>query len=468
MMAPSGGGSADAVLACDLGGTTLRLALIDRAGTVLQLHSVPTELSPDGNEGNPDAWWAAFRDGVAAFNPLPAIGAVALTGMTRTTVVLGPAGPLRPAITWRDARAAVVDRLPDDPEAAAVNPFHPVARLLWLRRHEPAVIAQATAVIDPKDELARRLTGITGSDWVSAARLMASRALLARLGLPPVVPPVIAPGAVLGPVRADAIPALAGCPVVLAGHDSWACALGLGALEHGRAYNITGTTEVFGVLSRHAAPADGLVSADWGYSLHQLGGPSASGGGTVAWAMGLLAPGEAVGAAMDRLLAAPASAAPLLFLPHLSGERAPFWDAGLRGAFLGLAAEHGAADLARAVAEGVAFLNRAVLERAETALGLTVDEIRYGGGGAASAAWAQIKADVTGRVVAVTEAAETGLLGAAVAGWRALGEGGTGLVRIRARYAPDPARRARYDRLWALWQQAGVAVRPISHALAGC
>ena len=456
-----------AVLACDLGGTALRIALIDRAGTVLQLHSVPTALSPDGNEGDPDAWWAAFQAGIDSLGPLPTIRAVALTGMTRTMVVLGRAGPLRPAITWRDARAVVVDVLPDDPETPAINPFHPVARLLWLRRHEPAVIAQATAVIDPKDELARRLTGIVGSDRVSAARLMASRSLLRRLGLPLVVPKVIAPGAVLGLVRADTVPALAGCPVVLAGHDSWACALGLGALEHGRAYNITGTTEVFGVLSRHAAAAEGLVSADWGYGLHQLGGPSASGGGTVAWAMGVLAPGELAGAAMDRLLAAPVSGPPLLFLPHLAGERAPFWDAGLRGAFLGLSTAHGPADLARAVAEGVAFLNRTVLQRAEAALGLTVDEIRYGGGGAASAAWAQIKADITGRPVVVTEAAETGLLGAAVAGWRAVGEDGAGVVRIRARYEPDRVRRVRHDRLWTLWQQAGEAVRPISHALAG-
>jgi xylulokinase len=281
------------------------------------------------------------------------------------------------------------------------------------------------------------------------------------MGMPDLLPRIIPPGGVLAAVQSGP---LSGCPVILAGHDSWACALGLGAMRHGRAYNISGTSEVLGVLAHHAAPAEGLISADWGNGLHQLGGPSASGGATIAWAMGVLAPNEAVGPAMDRLLAAPGS--PLLFLPHLAGERAPYWDPDLRGAFLGLAAEHGAADLARAVAEGVGFMNRAVLQRAEIALALEVDEIRYGGGGAASPGWAQIKADITGRPVLVTEAAETGLLGAAIAGWRALGHTTAHMVQIRSRHLPDPARHARYTRLWALWQQAGAAVRPISHALA--
>ncbi len=455
--------TAGAVLSVDLGATTLRVGLVDGGGTLLRHHSIPTPLSEDGNEADPAAWWAAFCAGIAALGDLATVRAVALTGMTRTQIVLGRDGPLRPAITWRDARAVVEDELPDDPETPAVNPFHPVARLLWLRRHEPQTIAAAISVIDPKDELARRLTGHAGSDSVSAARLMASGSLLQRLGMPDLLPRIIPPGAVLAPVQQGR---LTGCPVVLAGHDSWACALGLGAMQHGRAYNISGTTEVLGVLAHHAAPAEGLISADWGHGLHQLGGPSASGGATIAWAMGVLAPHEPVGPAMDRLLAAPRRLAPLLFLPHLAGERAPYWDADLRGAFLGLSAEHGAADLARAVAEGVGFLNRAVLERAEAALGLEVDEIRYGGGGAASVGWAQIKADITGRAVLVTEAAETGLLGAAIAGWRALGHDTSHMVRISSRHRPDPARHARYTRLWTLWQEAGAALRPLSHALA--
>ena len=120
-------------------------------------------------------------------------------------------------------------------------------------------------------------------------------------------------------------------------------------------------------------------------------------------------------------LSAARHARPLLFLPYLSGERVPFWDADLRAAFLGLSREHGPADLVWATLEGVAFLNRIVLGRAETAAGLAVDEVRLGGGAARIAAWAQIKADVLERPVVTVTAEEPGVLGAAIAAFVGLG-----------------------------------------------
>src|SRR3546814_16026153 len=84
----------------------------------------------------------------------------------------------------------------------------------------------------------------------------------------------------------------------------------------------------------------------------------------------------AVAEAMNALLSAPRDPQAALFLPYLQGERVPYWDPGLRGAFVGLNRRHGPGDLAWAVLEGVAFLNRLVLERAEAALGGPVTEIR--------------------------------------------------------------------------------------------
>ena len=89
---------------------------------------------------------------------------------------------------------------------------------------------------------------------------------------------------------------------------------------------------------------------------------------------------------IDALLAGRRHPQPLIFLPYLQGERVPYWNPALRGAILGLGRQHGATDLAFAVLEGVAFLNRIVLERAEAALGSAVGEIRFGGGAAAGLA----------------------------------------------------------------------------------
>ena len=90
----------------------------------------------------------------------------------------------------------------------------------------------------------------------------------------------------------------------------------------------------------------------------------------------------------------------LLFLPYLSGERAPVWDPHARGAICGLSLGTTRADLIKAVMEGVAFGLRQNVEVAERA-GFRVAELHSCGGGARSPLWCQIKADVTGRSIFV-------------------------------------------------------------------
>jgi xylulokinase len=174
------------------------------------------------------------------------------------------------------------------------------------------------------------------------------------------------------------------------------------------------------------------------------------------------------------VLVQPRQTAPALFLPFLSGERTPYWEPTLRAAWFGLHRQHGATDLAYAILEGVAFLNRTVLERAEAAIGKKTGEIRFGGGGAANATWCQIKADVTGRPVAVAAAPQPGLLGCAIAASAGLGAfadlaaAQDRLVQIGRTYRPDPAKHASYSALFEIWTQAVTAARPIARQLAGC
>jgi xylulokinase len=161
-----------------------------------------------------------------------------------------------------------------------------------------------------------------------------------------------------------------------------------------------------------------------------------------------------------------------LFLPYLQGERVPYWDPNLRGAFLGLNRHHGAADLAWAVLEGVAFLNRVVLDRAEAGLGQQVSEIRLGGGAATNPVWCQVKADICGRPIAIGTSQQPGILGAAILGWTALGRfpslgaAQETLVSVAARYAPDAARSAWYDDLYRVFQRGEAALIPVAHDLA--
>ncbi len=462
----------ESVLAVDLGGSSLRVARVGADGAVGRVRAGPGLRA----EARPEAWWAALQGLVEDGE---GVAAVCVTGATRTQVVLGADGAaLGEAIGAEDARAAGVlaGLALEHPEAARLNAYHPAARLLWLERE--GRLGGARAVLDPKDYLAARLTGRVCTDPISAARLVACLAktgegapsLLAQLGLPDLVPELVAPGGMVGRVRAGlpgALGQLEGRPVVMAGHDAWASVLGLGALRDGVAYALSGTTEVVGMLSRREGAAEGLLGAAWGEGICHLGGPSNAGGGVAAWTAGLLAPGEAVGAGLERLLAAPRAAAPVLFLPYLGGERTPYWDPALRGAWLGLAPEHGAGDLAWAVLEGVACLNRVVLERAEAALG-RAQELRFGGGGASSPAWCQVKADVLGRAVTTVEGEEAGLLGAGIVAWTALGAHASlaaaqgAMVRVARVFSPERDR----DALYRVHCAAHDAVAPISRMLA--
>lgn len=150
----------------------------------------------------------------------------------------------------------------------------------------------------------------------------------------------------------------------------------------------------------------------------------------------------APGRDLDSLLAAPRAPSPILFLPFLQGERVPYWNPALRGAFLWLHRHHGPTDLAYAVLEGIAFLNKAVLDRAESAIGRPISEIRFGGGGAANKVWRQIKADVLGRPVLVGEA----------------------LVRMARRHEPGGRN---YRDLYGAWVAAVEATRHVVEKVGG-
>ena len=480
------------VLAFDLGGTTLRGGLVDETGAIVAFQSVPSAAGQSA-EADPESWWrdvVGLSDALAATAPVAfaATKAIAISAFTRTQVFLDAEGrPTHPALLWHDSRAEVV--VEDlcaacparHPEAPRLNAFHPAARLMWLARVAPAAFARTARVVEPKDWLNFRLTGALSGDSVSLARLGAAAApaghsILAAVGMPEsLVPSLRDPVSVMGRTVAGlpgALSGLAGRPVVAMANDTWAAVAGLGALQSGLAYNISGTTEVLGLVAGRPATAEGLLDVVWGPALHQLGGPGQNGADTLAWVLDLLGRSDDVGPALESLLAAPRDEAPVLFLPYLQGERVPFWDANLRGAFVGLNRRHRAVDLAFAVMEGIAFLNRIVLERAEAGAGLRARELRFGGGGAANAIWCQIKADILDRTLVAPTVEEPGLLGAAVVARVACGDYPTleaaqaALVQLGRRYLPDPGKRAHYDRLFSEFLKAHEALAPVSQRLA--
>jgi xylulokinase len=161
----------------------------------------------------------------------------------------------------------------------------------------------------------------------------------------------------------------------------------------------------------------------------------------------------------------------LLFLPHLIGERSPHWNPLARGVFVGLTMSHGRAEMARAVLEGVALNLKLILD-AFLEQGTAIQAMRLIGGGARSALWRQILADVYGLPILRPELlAEATSLGAAIAGGVGVGlfpDFGVvhEIVQVEEAERPNPAHRQRYAALYGLFQQTYTALEPIFEQLA--
>ncbi len=495
-----------AVLAGDLGGSSLRLALVAGDGTVLVAASRTMEMAaPAGGraEQDPDVWWLAFRRLAAQLLDHPkaraiAVGAICMAGVTRTQVFVDADGRvLRPAITWRDSRAVaeaamVAEALrAAEPDAAAgygpVNAYHPLARLAWVAGHEPDVAVATRWVMQPKDFLNFRLTGSAAGDLYSSHHFLrpgsgeVAATVFQRLGLDAgVVPPLGPPEARIGCVSPGLPPPfdrLEGVPVFAGSMDSWCCALGIGANRDGAAYVVSGTSEVLGLITREPARAPGLVTLAWGDGLTHIGGPSQAGGDCLAWFADAFGAGGEIPSLVRRLAGEPRDPEPVIFVPFLTGERTPLWNPDARGVFFGLGRRHRAVDMMWSVIEGVAFANRHVLDLAEEAAGARAEEIRITGGAARLDVWCQVKADVTGRPVLSTVEKEAGVFGAALVALQGLGLHPDRealqeeLVRDERRFTPDPDRAAFYDRLYPVYRRlvddAGPAFAALADVRAG-
>jgi xylulokinase len=488
----------ETILTADLGGSSLKAGLFDLDGGSLATASVPLAFDEprEGiSEQDPRLWWRALATAFgeiaeATGDAFDAVAGLAICGFTRTQVLLdGDGAVVRPAIGFRDARAgeAVAAALArpgvaDHPAARHFNAYHPLARLLWVAEHEPAVWARVAQIVEPKDFLNLCLTGTVASDpvsqhWSIEAGAGGEGSLAARVGLrTPLLPPLVDPRTRIGRVARLADPVLSrleGVPVFCGANDSWTAVAGLGAMAASRAYGISGSSEVFGLVADRPVEAEGLLTLPWGEAIWQVGGPGLNGANALAWIVDSLdrsrRPFES---RLADLVAGPACEAPLLFLPYLIGERTPFWDRDLRAAFVGLTSRHGPGDLVRAVMHGVAALNRVVLDRAETATGHRANEIRIGGGGAASPLWNRIRADVLGREIFAMPQRQMGLTGSFAVVRVGLGLApdlaaaidGTGLDFERFR--PDEAGLRRAERLQPIFRDAHRSIAELSHRLA--
>jgi sugar (pentulose or hexulose) kinase len=443
-------------------------------------------VSPDANwyEQNPEDWWSSA---CGALRPVLAqvasgrIAALAISNQRETFAPLAADGSaVRPAIVWLDQRCRdevnwlsgqVGERRIHEISGKPVD-MAPVAyRLAWMLRHEPAEYGRTAMFADVHAYLAWRLTGRFQTSWASADPLglfdMQVRAwsgeILRALHLEPGrLPLTAAPGTVIGCVTEDAARATglaAGTPVVAGGGDGQAAGLGVNALTPSRAYLNLGTAVVAGMHS-----TEYRIGQAW----RTMGSCSGSGyyfetslrSGTflVDWFV------ECCGGARGTLEAEagklPVGSGGVLAVPYWGAVMTPYWDQDARGCWVGLAANHRAPHLYRALLEGIALEQAMVTGMIERETGIEVREFIAIGGGAASDLWCQILADACGRPVNRSRTVEASSLGAAMcaaagAGWYASVAAAAEAMHgeITRETEPDPRRRERYAVLLDIYRE---------------
>jgi xylulokinase len=493
------------VLAVDLGTSGPKVALVGADGTLAdrETGTVKLLLGPGGAaEQDPDDWWQSITSAVrkmlarSAVRP-DAIAAVAVTAQWSGTVAVGADGRhLMNAVIWMDSRGA---RYIGEVTGGAVRlagygarklrlfvsragglPSHsgkdPTAHICWIRNERPAVYEATRVFLEPADYLNLRLTGRACSSfdcialhWVADIRDLRNvrydEQLLRLSKLDPGRLPELVPSAsVVGSLR----PAVArewglrgGIPVVTATGDVPSAVAGSGAITNFAGHLYIGTSSW---LSCHVPwkrtdvrhNQTTLPSAIPGR--YFIANEHETAGACLTFARDALftGPDGRLPGYADLDVAA-AQAAPgaggVVFTPWLNGERTPVDDFRVRGGFHNLSLAVTRAELVRSVYEGVALNSRWLLDAVERFTKGELPTLAFVGGGARSAVWCQIHADVLGRVIRqMRDPAQANVRGAALVALLALGLADAGdlerRVRVAAEYQPDPRNRALYDDLY--------------------
>ncbi|HEX9043929.1 MAG TPA: FGGY-family carbohydrate kinase, partial [Candidatus Limnocylindrales bacterium] len=346
--------------------------------------------------------------------------------------------------------------------------FGLLPRIAWLAAREPEAVERARWLMTSWDALGLWLSG-TAATTVQSHETPLPPAAVRKAGADPGrIPPPVRVGVGLGGLR----PAVAlrlglppGTPIVSGVNDGTASMLGAGMLDPGDAVDTGGASGGIGIYVDRPLELPGTFCAPAPIEgLWVVGGAMAATGAALDWLAGPVLGGVRIATLLDEAAAVAPGADGLVFLPYLAGERAPIFDDGARGAFVGLTLAHTRAHLARAVLEAAAFALRHVAEPV-LAAGAAVREMRLAGKPARSELWARIKADATGFPVATLAVDETAVLGAAILAAHGAGlvpdlaDAVRGMTHVTRRLEPEPALRAVYDARFATYRALYPALR---------
>ncbi len=477
----------------DLGTSGVKAILLNEQGDVLATHTEKLTVSrphPLWSEQDPEQWWQATNTAMQALGAQHALREVKALGiagqMHGATLLDKQQRVLRPAILWNDGRCGEECMLLEEKVGASrqitgnlMMPGFTAPKLLWVQRHETDIFKQVDKVLLPKDYLRLRMSGEFASDmsdaagtmWMNVARRDWSDEMLAACGLSRDNMPSLFEGCeVTGQLRAEVAQAwnMPRALVVAGGGDNAAGAVGVGMADAGQAMLSLGTSGVYfavsdGFLSKPESAVHSFCHAlpgRWHLMSVMLSAASC-----LDWAAKLTGLGS-VPALLAAAQAAAENADPVWFLPYLSGERTPHNNPQAKGVFFGLTHQHGPAELARAVLEGVGYALADGMDVVHSC-GVKPESVTLIGGGARSAYWRQMLADISGQQLNFRTGGDVGpALGAARLAQLGVHQGAAfsdllPQLPLEQAHLPDAQRFARYAPRRETFRQIYQQLKPL-------
>ena len=488
------------LLAHDLGTSGNKAVLYTPEGQLVASRNCPYDTRFfNGNwaEQEPEDWWRAIcvstQELLRQARAGPSdVAVVALSGqMMGCTPVDKEGNALRPSILYCDQRAVkeaaeILSKIDLKSFYAIaghrVSPSYTIEKLMWIRDNEPEIYARTHKTLFAKDYINCRLTGRMATDFSDATGANAfdvrsfrwSEELIDLAGVDgEMFPEALESTAILGTVTSQAARETGlkeGTPVAAGGGDGSCAGVGVGCIKPGSAYNYLGSSSWVGLTVTEPIVDEQMRTMNWAHCVPGYLHPSGTmqtAGSSHSWLKNTLcqvevqegaakgvSPYELIDEAVARV---PAGSHGVLFLPYMLGERTPWWNPNARGAFVGLSLATRREEMLRAVIEGIT-LNLGIIVNIFRRH-VPIDAMTVIGGGARSAVWRQIMADVYGcPIQSLNFLEEATSMGAAVIGGVAAGlfpdfEVIHRFVRVDHTAEPNAESQKVYARLMPVFEQ---------------
>lgn len=415
----------------DLGTSSVKILCTDQGHTVDRAQAA---YGTDASRPMTEQWVGGICRALGQLKEREKITAIGLSSQVGTYVING-----KDVLSWQEPVGK--EELKEIREAFSQETFvqeismnhpdilsYPLPRIRWLQK-QYAGGEPITSVCQPKEWMLHFLAGAHFSDpysWRGLAHQTTgqySQRMLEYLGIrETILPPLQDPCRAAGKVTKEAalltgLPE--GIPVYTGCNDYYASLLGMGIIQPGQMFDVTGTSEHVGVITDTLQTDTQMVSSPY-FRGNVFYGVTASSGASLSYGIRMY---DLKSLDMDgyhRILdGMEKGIKPPLFLPYINGERAPIFDERARGVFFGISSGTSREEMAYAVLEGVAFSTLDIYRHLE--LSRTPEKVVISGGAAGNPVLNQIKADLLGIPAVVAAEPDTSAYGACILA--SLGEG---------------------------------------------